>query len=395
MLCKWCGNELPEGSIYCNSCGKNQGSEVSSEKPTVKEALKKRLSLFIGLGGLIILLFLAVILFFNNPIVAFTKAINDGSYKKAISIYDNKISGNTDKGRKLEERLSKEIQDLLSGFLGGKLDHQNVMGKLDTIGKARLVSNQVSDAKLEINKLHNSRIAYEKGMEYKRAGDYIASVIEFGKVIKRDDNYNNARENINQLSSGFKNEIIKQVEMLASAGDYDGAITKVKEVLKALPQDVDLIAKLAVYEKHFEQQQADERQIEMANMIESQEVCVQSAKVVKTGTYIDFYHVQVIVENNSDKVVKDFTVGMLGYDVNGYPLNISYSDYLMKGRAPAVNIQPGKTFGAGSGWDLNYNEEKVKTVLACVNTVEYYDGSIWENPYYEHWLEAHEGKPLK
>ena len=69
MFCNQCGNQLPEGSDYCNSCG----SKVGSPGPPVGDPVvsRRRSPLFIrllkwtgiGIGGLLVLIIILGIVF--------------------------------------------------------------------------------------------------------------------------------------------------------------------------------------------------------------------------------------------------------------------------------------------------------------------------------------------
>jgi hypothetical protein len=107
---------------------------------------------------------------------------------------------------------------------------------------------------------------------------------------------------------------------------------------------------------------------------------------------------QVIVKNNTQKVVKNFTVGILMYDSNGYPVKsgiIAGESELFRGQAEAVNIQPGQSFGSENVWNLYTDFGTVSKLNACVKNVEYFDGSSWTNEYFDYWQEEHLGKPYK
>lgn len=109
--------------------------------------------------------------------------------------------------------------------------------------------------------------------------------------------------------------------------------------------------------------------------------------------------IQVIVKNTSDKTIKDMKIGCLGYDKNGYPVkiktqyDISGGDYEFVGNAPNVNIIAGSKFGEDKGWKL-HELHGISKVLACVKSATFYDGTPWENPYYEYWVEKYKEKPL-
>lgn len=165
------------------------------------------------------------------------------------------------------------------------------------------------------------------------------------------------------------------------------------QALSITSDDSDIIAKKLTYEKLNEEKKALERQLLIEESEKNQEVAVIGAKIFKD--WIDWDNVEIVVKNNTDKVVKKYTVGWMCYDRDGFPIKTGFGtrNYLKEGIAEQ-NIQPGKTFGNGYGWNLD-KDTGAKTVLACVIKAEYYDGSTWFNPYYNFWIEEYKEKPLK
>jgi hypothetical protein len=135
-----------------------------------------------------------------------------------------------------------------------------------------------------------------------------------------------------------------------------------------------------------------ERKKKMEELEKSQEVSVVSARVTKD--WIDWDQIEVVVKNNTDKVVKNYSVAWMCFDKDGFPIKTGYGgeDYLDKGYAER-NVQPAQTFGRGYGWQTSQSTG-AETVLAVVEEVEYYDGTKWTNPYYDYWLEEYLEKPL-
>ena len=110
--------------------------------------------------------------------------------------------------------------------------------------------------------------------------------------------------------------------------------------------------------------------------------------------------IRAMITNNSDKAVKNMKIGFLGYDSNGYPLkiklqfNFSGGNYEGAGTADNVNIIPGASFGDNRGWNLD-ESHGISTVISCVKSVEFYDGTNWTNPYYDYWIAEYKEKQLK
>jgi hypothetical protein len=171
------------------------------------------------------------------------------------------------------------------------------------------------------------------------------------------------------------------------------------------PDDPELMSQKEIYEKKYDKKVAEEKKNTIETARKNQEVSVDQARIaIQTNDELTKFiypdMIQVIVRNNSNKVVKNIEVSNLAYDSNGLPVKIegnfslSEGTFEYLGRGENVNIVPNATFGKDNGWELT-EHHGITTVLSCVKEVEYYDGSTWTNPYYPYWLEEHKEKPLK
>lgn len=391
MFCRKCNTELPEDSLFCNKCG-------SKTTPSALKDVgnKKKWILISSIVVVVIILGVTISLLNSSPVGAFEKAISNNKYGDANQIFEKEIKGDLKKEMEVEAFLQVEIDSILQEHATEKIDYNSATVKLETIQKTELLKSKVSEAFSTINALNDSRTAFKTGQELLKNNNIKDALIEFRKVSDTDtQNYTKSQELIKDISSDYKSSVLTETEKLASEQNYVEAINIINHALAILNSDSDLTSKKVIYEKQNEEKIAAERKNKMEELKEKQEVSVVSAKVVRTGNYIDFYHVEVVVKNNTNKVVKDFTAKWFAYDSNGYPIKLDSKDYLDGGSATAVNIQPGKNFGNDYGWSILNNGDKAKSIIAVVEEVEYYDGTKWENEYYGYWVEELKGKPLK
>lgn len=123
-------------------------------------------------------------------------------------------------------------------------------------------------------------------------------------------------------------------------------------------------------------------------------VLVQSK--LNKETYPDM--LTAVIENGTDKNIVSYTVGFLAYDANNEAVQIltQYDEngyYEILGDAMEISLPAGQTFGSSYGWRLQDNHGIV-TLLACVQSATFEDGSVWENPIYAIWKDAYAEKPL-
>jgi hypothetical protein len=129
--------------------------------------------------------------------------------------------------------------------------------------------------------------------------------------------------------------------------------------------------------------------------VESTQIIIQHAE--HKSLYPDL--IEVVIRNNHNQTIKEYTVGLMGFDRNGYPLKIEWNidfsggDYIKFGFSEDANVTPGDTAGKDGGWGLD-KDHKIHYVLAEISEVEFYDGFFWVNPDFDKWREKFAEKPL-
>lgn len=121
--------------------------------------------------------------------------------------------------------------------------------------------------------------------------------------------------------------------------------------------------------------------------------------------------------NNTDKTITNIQFTMLAFDENGKPLNlpwnamdssVGYSYDLLCEWEP-VSLKPHFTADSNDGseeggWSLGWSSmddkelqelfSKVTYVLCCDKQITFDDGTIWNNPGYDKWLETYLGNEV-
>ena len=265
MYCNKCGNEIPDGSVFCNKCGSKIITGANEDVFSRLKKLNSKLLVF-GLAGVLIIgVIIAIVIFFNNPISKFKGAIKDNKYIEASKIYNEKIKGNTSNENEIISFLKSKIENIKKDFSENKLEYNAAISQLDTIEKTGLVLSEVSSAKSEINSLNDSRTAFKKGKEFLNSKIYKEALSELKKVIKEDENYDKAQELISSSIKDYKTVILGEAETAANSNDYDKALTLLNEALILIPNDSDISAKKAIYEKLNEEKKAAERKRKWKN----------------------------------------------------------------------------------------------------------------------------------
>ncbi|MGI6308916.1 MAG: DUF5780 domain-containing protein [Dethiobacteria bacterium] len=171
-------------------------------------------------------------------------------------------------------------------------------------------------------------------------------------------------------------------------------IAKLEQENKELKSKLELLKPEDEREEHRIEPSAERERLDL--------VCVESVRIVvqdekHKALYPDM--IEVVIRNNSKETIKNYKVGMLGFDNNGYPVKIEWQldfsggSYEKIGLADDANVLPGETFGKNKGWELFY-PHNLRYVLACVYEAIFYDDTVWKNPDYNNWRNKFIEEPL-
>lgn len=406
MLCKKCGHENEETAQFCNSCGVQLNKKEHNYIQKFKEKIKgfdKRRKYGIIAGGIIVIIFIVGIILFTNPILRFEMAIKTNSIGKATTVFNESIKGNKNYEESANTFLKSEISNIEKEFKNESIAYDKAKNKLDNIKGLGVASLEINDAIKEIDNLNDSRTAFNKAEEYLKSEDYVNAIKQYSSVIKEDKNYDNAQKKIEDNKSKYKDKALDESEKDANNNEYDKAVSVLSEADSVMKNDNDITSKLDIYKQKLNEIREKEKQ-EKINKAQSEQILiVNSCKVEEQNSqwkalYPDM--LQAFVTNKSDKTVKNMNVGFLAYDSNGYPLKIktqfSYSggNFEFTGNADNINLVSGSQFGAGVGWKLD-EKHGISTIKACVKDATFYDGTTWNNPYYQYWIEQYKEKQIK
>ncbi len=136
-------------------------------------------------------------------------------------------------------------------------------------------------------------------------------------------------------------------------------------------------------------------------LVGQQPLCVIDATyVVQDERYKALYPdmLSVLLQNNGADDIKDAVIAFVAWDANGLPVKIqgqfdfSGGSYVAKCNCESVNIVPGAVYGDGKGMPLDSDTNNIATFKATVVSYTMFDGTVWENPYFDIWRTMYEGK---
>lgn len=428
MICPECQKELPDDSLFCSGCGYS----FKEENLAIKG--KKTKKIIIGLVIAIIAVLVLVIggLFVNKQIQSnkrlegFKELVETEKYKDALTYYedngiDNSFVKKADKYCKeqyekaeaseneekklaifnssllpsdyiaqLEEKIVSEIGELKNSYNEEKIEYSVVKSKCDLYAKykSEYVSTQAKDVNSFCKSLDDSRNAYKLGMDAVESKDYDKALENLSKVIQEDSNYDSAQSKIPEVVELYKAEVMASVDKQVASNNYAAAISSL-ESLNKYCSDSKVSSKLSDVKSKKKIYEEEQERIKIEGYKNSQQVEVTSTRVYDDGYYITMMRAEVKIKNNSDKVAKDVSFGLLLFDGNGYPVDVEWKMYQgthsneFNCAFDSCNVTAGGSFGGNRYYDVPDNCRKAK---ACVREVTYTDGTTWKNPYYEYWL---------
>ncbi len=325
----------------------------------------------------------------KDVIERYEKASDNKDEELEVALFNSGILPQ-DYVAELEKTIKTEIDGKKERYLeeGGTFkDFKNEVKKYLKYNN-KTITDLTDAANKEMSTLIQSRAAYQRAEESKGKKEYYDALVNYSKVAETDSKYSDAQSKMEEITPLYKEEVMGKIEKIIKDKDYDQAVKEL-ETLKKYCADSDVESRLKEIKEQKAAYDEEQKQIKMQQFKDSQEVEVISAEAINEGYYLRIMKAQIVLKNNSDKVAKDVSVSILCYDDNGYPVRVGYSflgdhENLAYANYTTCNIQPGGTYG--SEWVVDIPDQ-CRKVKACVKSVTYVNGLVWQNPYYDYWLE--------
>lgn len=348
----------------------------------------KKKILIAGSIVIVLTLIISIILIINQPIRKYLKLVDNQKIDEAKVIYFEKIKNDSKMNDKLYNELKDRLYNIRDKFYKNDVMFEDTKKELDKYEKIEIIKDIYIEVKSYIENLNNSRNAYNSAVEDERNEDFINAVIQYNNIIEEDTNYQSAINKIAELKEKCINKLLEETDKLVDSNDFEAAIEKITKISEIYSEDENLLKKKDEYTKQKIENEEKLKNEKIENLKNNQQVSVEKAYTFNAGYSIILRRATVAIKNNTDKVIKDYTVGILQFDDSGYPVEVKYSMYgegnLFRGSEVSANVQPGETYGNDRYWNIADKATKIK---ACVSSVEFYDGTTWNNEYYQYWLE--------
>ena len=294
--------------------------------------------------------------------------------------------------KEMENKAISKINAACDDYYASKIAVEDALAAVDEYTGYRntSINKAANGGKDSINEFKESQESYKGALEDIQAKKYKDALLKLDKVVSKDPNYDDAQKKKDEILPEYKKAVIAEINSDITSKKYDSAISKADDLLKRFPSDSDITAlkNQANSGKAKAAEQKEKQDKEFAK--NSQQVEVTSTKVVDGGYYIVDMEAYIVVKNNSNNVAADVSFGILLFDQNGYPVRTEYTTYRGKYdneyicEHASCNIKPGGSYGSDKYASVPSNCKKAK---ACVKQVRWLDGSVWNNPYYDYWLE--------
>ncbi len=223
------------------------GKKAKKVKKEKGEKKKGKAGLVIFLIILLVLIAAGCAVFFlwmNRPAKKIASAFAEGDVQTAISLYD-KVKSEKDMeniAAQARDYAKQLYEDYLNETDGA--DYDTVSDTLEDLYDTILEDDDdLADMIDEINRIEESREAFEAAEAYKLNGDFEAAMAEYAKVIAEDEaNYELAQAGIAEVVELIRGDAVRAANDYVADEDYEAAWDVLEEALMVLPDDADLLA---------------------------------------------------------------------------------------------------------------------------------------------------------
>lgn len=263
MKCPYCGTKLTAGSGFCGVCGAPIQKKAKKNRVSAKVIVIPILSVLILSALVVAGVYLKTHTF--NPVNNAITAIESGDFDTAAEIYDEKISGDSDKRKKLADEVVTYLNTCQENFLNESMDYNQICTVIDGITALDLrgTADTLETLTAFVEEINTSRTAYKTAEEFYTKQDYGSALGYYSQVSYNDTYYDDAQTKYTECVSTYREQVLSDAETAANGGDYATALTKLKDGLAILPDDSELNAKYEVYTAG-EKDQSIQTQLDLA-----------------------------------------------------------------------------------------------------------------------------------
>lgn len=196
-------------------------------------------------GQINILCFVVMVLFLTSCGVAgsFEDSVSSGDYEKAVTIYREKISGNSSKELDAKNFLLDYMQGALSDYALGKIDSRSAESKFNfllEIDNALGVLNVNLGHTLEqFTVVQGSKDSFQQAVSEMKDGHYEEAAVLFANVYEDDaENYEEAQTQIENCTKEICDDANQRINQCVDDENYEEALTIFKDFSVLHPEMV-------------------------------------------------------------------------------------------------------------------------------------------------------------
>lgn len=276
-FCPECGNELFEGEDESYSDDKN--AVVKKKKIEHINIFKKINTKLYVIGGILLIVVIAFFCIFNNKYNRFVRNYNAGKtdvIKESYNKYDDKDVD------KIYKYLSEQVHSIRDNYFNDKISYDDAKDQLKKISESCKSGKTLPDyasCKADIEKLYNSRNAFDKAEELYNNGEYERAYDSYKKVDSIDNNsYANAQNKLEELKP-----ILAEQYYNSAKEKYDGKAytTALTDINKAISYNSD--EKYSELKQMCQQEESDAKAAKAEE--DRQKKLLTSGKVITTSRF--------------------------------------------------------------------------------------------------------------
>lgn len=193
----------------------------------------------------------------SGPAKKFAKALTENQYADAVSVWNEKIAGDTALETEATQCITAYLTELESGALSGEYSAADVAIRRTTIEKVCSALNAYPDGYNalggKIDAALSSKAAYQSGCSLEQTGHYADALKEYAKVILEDPDYADAQSRSTAVSEKLREQALSEAEQALQKDDIKGAKAALENAQEVLGEDAELTAKLKTVEKDYVQ----------------------------------------------------------------------------------------------------------------------------------------------